>query len=179
MQLPPPAGFESLKAFVNTKSFERGTDELSDPRAARAWLVEHGLLRGAAALDERDVERLVKLREALRRALLAHHEREEDPAAAAALDSLAESVALRVGFGPSGETLLEPAGDGVDEALGRVLAIVHRAMLEGTWERMKACPADDCLWAFYDHSKNRSAKWCSMEGCGNRMKARAYRARHA
>jgi predicted RNA-binding Zn ribbon-like protein len=65
------------------------------------------------------------------------------------------------------------------EALGRLLAIVHRAVVEGTWQRMKVCPADDCRWAFYDHSKNRSGKWCSMAECGNRMKARAYRARHA
>jgi predicted RNA-binding Zn ribbon-like protein len=51
-------------------------------------------------------------------------------------------------------------------------------MRDGTWDRMKACRADDCEWAFYDSSRNRSGTWCSMEVCGNRAKARAFRARH-
>lgn len=179
MSQTAPTDFEPLKAFVNTKSFERDVDELAEPAGARDWLVEHGLLNSDTQLDDDDLARLVKLREALRSALIAHHEREEDPAAVGTLDGLAEGIPLRVSFGPTGETRLEPVTEGVDEVLGRILAIVHRAVLEGTWERMKVCPADDCLWAFYDHSKNRSARWCSMEGCGNRMKARAYRARHA
>ena len=55
---------------------------------------------------------------------------------------------------------------------------VHDAMAEGSWARLKACPADNCLWAFYDETKNRSGTWCSMSVCGNRTKARAYRRRH-
>ena len=35
---------------------------------------------------------------------------------------------------------------------------------------LKVCPADDCQWAFYDQSRNRSAIWCDMEVCGNRHK---------
>jgi predicted RNA-binding Zn ribbon-like protein len=50
-------------------------------------------------------------------------------------------------------------------------------MADGTWSRLKACRADDCLWAFYDGSRNHSAAWCSMASCGNRAKARAYRSR--
>lgn len=42
-----------------------------------------------------------------------------------------------------------------------------------------ACPADSCGWAFYDHARNRSRRWCSMAVCGNRTKARSYRRRHA
>ena len=61
---------------------------------------------------------------------------------------------------------------------GRLLAIVVEAQAAGTWARLKACPAEDCHWAFYDASRNRSRTWCSMQGCGNRAKARAYRARH-
>ncbi len=39
------------------------------------------------------------------------------------------------------------------------------------------CSSDTCQWAFYDRSKNRSGRWCSMQVCGNRTKTRAYRAR--
>ena len=59
-----------------------------------------------------------------------------------------------------------------------MLAIVFRAMEDGTWARLKACREDTCQWAFYDRSKNRSATWCSMAVCGNRAKARTYRQRH-
>jgi predicted RNA-binding Zn ribbon-like protein len=40
-------------------------------------------------------------------------------------------------------------------------------------QRIKECPgADDCGWLFFDASKNRSRRWCSMEGCGSRVKMR-------
>ncbi len=32
---------------------------------------------------------------------------------------------------------------------------------------------------FFDRSKNKSGKWCSMNACGNRAKVRAFRARQA
>jgi predicted RNA-binding Zn ribbon-like protein len=52
-----------------------------------------------------------------------------------------------------------------------------RAQADGTWPRLKACPADACGWAFYDRSRNHSRTWCDMSVCGNRAKARSYRAR--
>jgi predicted RNA-binding Zn ribbon-like protein len=82
-------------------------------------------------------------------------------------------------FDDSGVATLEPAAAGVDGALGRLLAIVAAAQADGSWERLKACPWDTCRWAFYDHSKNRSGRWCSMEVCGNRAKVAAYRKRAA
>ena len=75
-------------------------------------------------------------------------------------------------FDPDGTARLE--GDGLVASL---LAIIARAQADGTWSRMKACRADDCRWAFYDRSRNRSRTWCSMSECGNRAKARSYRAR--
>lgn len=41
-------------------------------------------------------------------------------------------------------------------------------------ERIKICPGDDCGWMFLDESKNRRRRWCSMELCGNREKARRH-----
>ncbi len=57
------------------------------------------------------------------------------------------------------------------------MAIVVRAMADGSWSRIKACRNDTCRWLFYDQSRNRSGTWCTMAICGSRMKARAYRAR--
>ena len=72
---------------------------------------------------------------------------------------------------------LQAEGDTVDAALGRLLVIVYRAMENDTWPRLKACREDTCRWTFYDHSKNRSGHWCSMEVCGSGHKARQYRER--
>ena len=52
-----------------------------------------------------------------------------------------------------------------------------RARADGTWDRLKVCLADDCQWAYYDRSRNRSSVWCDMRVCGNRAKVRSYRER--
>ncbi len=121
----------------------------------------------------------VALREALRAHLFAHHGDPLDPAAAQVLDDAACRARLTLRFTGDGETAYEPAASGVDGALGRLLAIVKAAIDDGTWQRLKACPADTCQWAFYDASRNRSAVWCDMRVCGNRAKVRGYRERHA
>ena len=71
-----------------------------------------------------------------------------------------------------------PAATGVDAALGRLVIAVHSAMADGSWDRLKACRASDCEWAFIDNARNHSRAWCSMKSCGNREKARAFRERH-
>jgi predicted RNA-binding Zn ribbon-like protein len=71
------------------------------------------------------------------------------------------------------------SSSGVEGALGRILAIVHASIADGTWMRLKACHEHGCEWAFYDHTKNRSGAWCNMGVCGNRAKARAFRERRA
>jgi predicted RNA-binding Zn ribbon-like protein len=36
------------------------------------------------------------------------------------------------------------------------------------------CGSPDCILFFYDNSKNHTRRWCSMQPCGNRMKAAEY-----
>ncbi len=43
--------------------------------------------------------------------------------------------------------------------------------------RVHECAGHDCSWLFLDTSKNGSRRWCSMETCGNRAKARRHRER--
>lgn len=40
--------------------------------------------------------------------------------------------------------------------------------------RVKECEGTGCGWLFLDTSRNRSRRWCSMEDCGNREKARRH-----
>lgn len=41
-------------------------------------------------------------------------------------------------------------------------------------DRIKICENQDCLWVFYDESKNRNRRWCHNV-CGNLMKVRRFR----
>ena len=43
--------------------------------------------------------------------------------------------------------------------------------------QVRECADDTCGWLFLDLSKNASRRWCNMADCGNRAKARRYRAR--
>lgn len=42
---------------------------------------------------------------------------------------------------------------------------------------VKRCDNPECVRYFLDMSRNHSRRWCSMQGCGNRLKARAHYAR--
>jgi predicted RNA-binding Zn ribbon-like protein len=82
-----------------------------------------------------------------------------------------------VAIGPDGTPALQPLGTGVVAALGTIVAGVPGAVADGSWVRAKVCPKDSCRWAFYDQSRNRSRRWCTMDVCGNREKTRAFRER--
>lgn len=43
---------------------------------------------------------------------------------------------------------------------------------------LRECAKQDCRWLFLDTSKNRTRRWCDMKLCGNRMKARRFKAHH-
>lgn len=43
--------------------------------------------------------------------------------------------------------------------------------------RVKTCPGQDCGWLFLDETRNGRRRWCLMETCGNRAKARRNYAR--
>ena len=177
MSQEAPGRLEAVRRFVNSVDVEEQTEELASPESLAAWLDTHDLGPVEQPTDD-DVTRAVALREALRELLLGQHgDHEPDPRAAATIEQTARRARLEVRFGPGGVAQVAPGGDGVDAALGRLLAIVAEAQADGTWSRMKACPWETCHWAFYDRSKNRSGVWCDMAVCGNRAKARAYRER--
>ena len=53
-----------------------------------------------------------------------------------------------------------------------------RLLLSDQMRLVRACEKPDCRWLFLDTSKNHSRRWCDMKICGNRMKARRYKAQH-
>jgi len=169
---------ELLRGFVNTLDVETGDDAISTPPTLAGWLAAQGLAGDDVRVSTAAVRRTAELREALRAHLLANDGAQLPDYAVAVLDRQARRSRVEVGFAAAGAELRSGVA-GVDGALGLLLAAVAGAMADGSWVRLKVCRCDDCRWAFVDSSRNGSRHWCSMGVCGNRQKARAYRARHA
>ncbi|GAA2138542.1 hypothetical protein GCM10009844_06630 [Nocardioides koreensis] len=170
-----PDDLEDLRAFLNSDNRFYGVDMLR--------LHEHRLLFFARALpdfdigdiDERGWVRLIELRDAIR-ALVAG-----EPGAADRLTDVAAAHAVRVAVQELGGALrarLVPAGTRPELPIAAAaLTALQAAVQDGRLSRLRVCQRPDCGWVYYDGSKNRSARWCSSDPCGDVMKARAYRSR--
>ena len=174
-----PGRLELVRAFVNTCDVESGEDTLSSPSALAEWLAERDLLVSARREHQSDLRRGLAVREALRSLLVANNGASADPDAAPILEAAARAAKLELRLTSDGRAALVASASGTTGALGGLLSIASEAMATGTWDRLKACRAETCRWAFYDNSPNRSRTWCSMAICGNRRKVRDYRARRA
>jgi predicted RNA-binding Zn ribbon-like protein len=167
-----------VQDFVNSRELRPAVEGLGTPQDLSAWLGAHGVLEPGAPVTAAELAEATRVREALRDLLAAKVGLDVDvDAAKAEIDAAARRAGLELRFDPTCPRV-EPTVGGVRGAIGRILVEVYDEMVDGTWERMKACKADDCRWAFLDTSKNKSRAWCSMESCGNRAKVNAYRQRH-
>ncbi|HEY3962005.1 MAG TPA: CGNR zinc finger domain-containing protein [Gaiellaceae bacterium] len=151
-----PEPLRRVQLLVNSVDLENEREWLPD------WLAERGLGAG-------ELERGRALREALRALVLANNGVRLHAEQLDALNAAAKRV--RAGVDDAGELCFATDGDALDD----VVAVALGAMVDGSWSRLKACR--NCRWCFYDESPNRSARWCSMQLCGNRKKTREYRAR--
>jgi predicted RNA-binding Zn ribbon-like protein len=154
-----PDPLREVQLLVNSADLHNEVEWLPE------WLSAHGLD------PDRERERATKLREALRVLVLANNGEPLDDTAVQLVNEASARISLRLD--DDGQLHLTSGGDALDE----VVAVALRAMLDGSWERLKACR--NCHWSFYDYSPNRSATWCSMQLCGNRTKTRAYRRRRS
>ena len=175
-----PGELEQVRAFVNTFDVDTAGEQLASATDLGDWLIAHDLAPGGTRATRADLRRARELRESIRSVLLAHTAgTPAPPEALRTFDQIAARARLTLRFDERGGARLEPVAAGVDGALGRLLRIIQDAIADGTWLRMKACREHTCEWAFYDHTKNRSGTWCTMQVCGNRTKARSYRERRA
>jgi predicted RNA-binding Zn ribbon-like protein len=157
---PPP--LRTVQLFLNTADHEHGRELLGSPADLRAWFVEREIALARASVA--DVVRARRLREDIRRYV-------SSGVGTRRLSAAAARARLSLDFG---EQRLVATAPGVDGALGTMLAIVYDAIRDGNWTRLKTCR--NCGWAYWDESRNRSAVWCSMQLCGNRLKVRRFRA---
>ena len=149
-------------AFLNTLDVDEGADALASTQGWADWLRQQGLRGSFGDPGAGDLEQARQLRSDLRA-------RAEGRACAEV-----RSVGIQVALTADGAVELSASSP-----VGLVAAAAAKVAIERRLDRVKICPADDCRWAFYDASRNRSRQWCSMEVCGNRAKARSHRSRTA
>ena len=179
--VPPASGsLELVRLFVNTRDIEAGTDQLTTASELIDWLSEHFPLINIGLATPGDAAFAKKLRESLRETMAANHDRAPvPPNARTVLNEAAEFAQLAVELDRDGNWSLRPRATGVMAGLGSITAEVIRAMSTSEWSRLKVCANDSCQWAFYDHSRARTGRWCSMQICGNQAKQKHWRSRHA
>lgn len=165
-----------LVGTVGGRASAAPEERLPTAAALGRWLDEAGLLAGAApTAGELDTARA--LREAIWQAgsdTLAHR-----PIRRAALDVLnAAAAGLRLGA-PRLSALRAvrwETGAPVALALARVAADAIEVLAREA-DRLTRCELDGCGALLLSRSRSERRRWCSMESCGNRAKAAAFRRR--
>lgn len=177
--------------FVNTvDTHDTCIDEKLTAYADLVWWALHvGMLDEAAAAPlfaraEADpaaaadvFARAIELREAVYRAFVSA--RSGDVADDADLAVLNRELSRALGW------LRVRAGDGefaweweeaaeLDRVLWPVVRDAAELLVSGDMRRVGKCCGDDCDWLYLDTSRNRSRRWCDMQSCGNRAKARRH-----
>jgi len=182
--------------FVNTLDWrdrpveEGGPNETLDSYAALlAWCRRLGIigsptltaleaLATAPAKAEAVLAEAIALREALNRLARA---REQGKAGRPADLEVLNRCLLRY---PEGRTLAPASGgfawkshgDGLQlgSPLGAIARLGAELLVTAEPGSIRCCAGPDCGWLFHDSSPNKRRRWCSMESCGNRAKARRH-----
>lgn len=159
-----------LAATLAARLKERPRELLGTPADLDRWLVSSGLAQSPPGAEPQDAE----LARDLREAIYAIAAGQSDGAARERLNAVAALPAARPRLTASGRLVREGSAR-------QLLATIAREAVEllGSDDRarIRACEGDGCALLFLDLSRSGRRRWCSMAGCGNRAKARAFRER--
>lgn len=159
--------------FVNTADWASDNtvvdEKLMTVEDVRLWADALGLPK---SLQPESVGQLRELRAAVRNLLTGQGD--------AGVASEVVSQALQ---GADWKSALRNVGSNPDQSetltVAQLVAVSVVSILSDEREisRVKLCPGDDCGWLFLDETRNGRRRWCLMETCGNRAKARRNYAR--
>jgi len=73
------------------------------------------------------------------------------------------------------ELFVEPVDRDWTWAMARIAASAAELGSKGLPGRLKVCANPDCSWMFYDHTLNRSQRFCSASPCAAVVRVRRFR----
>ncbi len=166
---------EHLADFADLMTFARQSALLSPRQAAElcAYAGQH------ASQAQRIFHRALELRESLYRVFAAIAQK-KNPAAPdlqnindAALQALQHRWLARGNGGYRWEWLWDWKNP-LEGILWPIAQSAADLLTSDKLRTVRFCEAPDCEWLFLDNSRNRSRRWCDMNSCGNRQKARRH-----
>lgn len=189
------AGGRACLNFANTLSGtrERPSERLVAYADLVSWSVEAGILNEtqASQLHERArrhpklaaivLRHATALREAIFRIFDAVHQGRQPPKQD--LDQFNQRLRrsfshVRITPGSDRLSYGWEEGAALDRMLWPVVESAAELLTSDEVKRVHRCgAAGECDWLFYDDTRNRSRRWCSMKDCGNRAKARRHYSR--
>ena len=163
--------------LVNTEVIEDGrrADWLQEPRDLAAWLQQTGIAK-SAKVGARLLNQDKTLRAEIRR--MAEALAAGRPVAASVISAINRELRRvrkfqelsRSGRGYEIRTRSEPGGS----MLTPIAQSAAELLAHGDRLRVRRCGNPACILHFYDTTRSRTRRWCSMAGCGNRMKVAAH-----
>ena len=157
-----PGSLESVRRFLNTTSRESGAELLHSIAGVRIFARREGFPLGRS-IRSADVDQLLELRELLHIAVVRRHIPRQ-------LNDIARCSIVTMTLSPTVSFVVQ--GSRVEPFVSTIIVRVHQSITDGTWNRLHACANKHCQWVVFDHSKNRSLRWCAEEACGFRDRAR-------
>lgn len=163
---PAPGDLALLEGFLNTWSGELDIEDFQTAQTTDEWLRHADLWTGAKVTSKQHRE-ILQFRDALRAWVLDNENHRP-------LNELLSGAAFQVEFGSEGEIQFRPISGSSLTVLSGLTKVIFDSQCDGTWDRFKCCELPTCGWAFYDSTRSRTKRWCSMKTCGSRHKAREY-----
>ncbi|HEX9941877.1 MAG TPA: ABATE domain-containing protein [Thermoanaerobaculia bacterium] len=165
---------DKLRGYPDLLAFARQTGLLTADEEAR--------LAGRAERDPEAAAAALALGRGLRETLYRTFSAVADSRAPAAADLERLNAALpealsRLRLKRQGSELVwawAAPEDPLEAPLWPILRSAAELLTAAERERVRECAGNACTWLFLDYSRNRSRRWCSMETCGNRAKARRH-----
>ncbi|MHA6531197.1 CGNR zinc finger domain-containing protein [Paenibacillus sp. BAC0078] len=156
-------------------------DKLEEPEWLADWLKQHSL-PAALPPEPAELEQLQQLRGLLWdevQKLVQGHAPDK---------TLLEQLNVYMSQGPTirqivwngdgkAEISLLPQRADWGQVMAEITSSFAAAVLEKETSRFRICENPDCLWVYYDDTRNRSKRYCDDKLCGNLMKVRRFRAR--
>ncbi len=164
---PAPGNLVLLEGFLNTSHEEMGFDDFETANSTEAWLRDVDLWTDSKKITNEQAQIIIRFRSDLRRWIL--NKEDIQP-----LNKLVAVIPFQTQFNSDGHIQFVPSGNACNRVLGTLVSLISQSQQEGAWDRFKCCELPTCGWAFYDSTRSRTKRWCSMKTCGSRHKAREY-----
>ncbi len=156
-------------------------ERLGGPQDLREWFAQGPLRLDDVGVDEDELRAAGDLREAIQRlafALLAQQPLAREHVAV--LNAFAAAPPIVRALDAQTQTLSITTPVSVEALLSELardaVALAADPQARG---RVRQCQSPDCQLLFFDDSRPGKRRWCSAGRCGDRARARAYRARRA